>query len=153
MESIEVVTEGNTTTVTFKGKHAEKEDFMDEARGFVHSFLKKQLGNPPSGALDWMFKEMMKNLYDHGTGEGRLVMTNNEEYFEFQFIDDNPEVFGFSQINKKENWVKKSDSNFNIGLSAISDISATHNMNLVIDDSKGGIHYSGKYFKPKAPPE
>lgn len=153
MESIEVVTEGNKTTITFKGNHIDREDFMDEARGFTHSFLRKQLDNPPSSAFDWIFREMIKNLYDHGTGKGTLVMINTDDYFEFQFIDGNPTKIDFNEISNRENWVKKTDKNFNIGLKGMFDVAETYNLNLVVDDSKGGIHYSGKYSKPKAPPE
>ena len=119
---------------------------MDDFYEFILDYFKsmeRSFYNP----LVYVLKEMVKNIYDHGTGVATLVLVDTPSLFSFEFNDGNSDLINFSSAANSYNWVKKSDRNFGHGLSRITDICKSCNINLTIDDTKGGINYSGLYPK------
>jgi len=148
MNPIQVTTQGNKTIIVFNGEGFDRDDFVSEARLFLHTYFEdseRAFYNP----LAYIFRELIKNLYDHGTAKGSLEMIDTPECFQFNFIDDNDKKFDFSEIKGGANWVKKSSKNFHVGVSAVMDICETHGITLTVDDTKGGLNYFGIYPKVK----
>ncbi len=146
MHPIQVTTEGNKTTIVFNGEGFDRDDFVSEARLFIHNYFgqsERSFYNP----LVYIFRELIKNLYDHGIAKGSLEMIDTEEYFQFSLIDDNDKLFDFAKIKSGTNWVKKSGKNFHVGVSTVIDICETHGITLTVDDTKGGLNYFGNYPK------
>jgi len=144
---IKVEVKGNKLTMAFLGNdNVDKDDFLEEATDYL--FL-----NWFDGRMHLIFvliREMIKNIFDCGTGKGILTLNKNGDNYEFEFIDHNPQKINFVEIckiNKDNGWVKKSSSNCNVGLSMIQSLGKEEGVTLVIDDSKGGINYSGSYSK------
>ena len=146
-KSLEIIQTDGKTTIVFKGKEQGRDDFLGEFYTIFLSIFKVK-GESFYKPLLYLFKEAVKNIYDHGTGKATLIMTETLESFSFEFIDENPVLVKFTDVNGNENWVKKSEHNFGVGLQSIIRICKTCNITLKIDDTKGGIHYYGLWPKP-----
>lgn len=95
-----------------------------------------------------LLREIIKNVFDHGSGEGVLKLRREGKWYEFEFIDSNPLFVSFAEackVEKDAGWVKKTDSNCNVGMSQIQLIAKEKGMTLEVDDTKGGINYRGSY--------
>lgn len=142
---VKVLVEGNKLTMTFLGnENIDKEDFIGE----ISEYLFLYWFECRMHIIFVLIREMVKNIFDHGTGKGVLTLIKNGETYEFEFIDHNPQMVIFEEIikiNKGNGWVKKSSTNCGVGLSIIKTIGKEKEVTLIIDDTKGGINYSGSY--------
>lgn len=145
-KSIEVLTDNSKTTITFLGKNVDREIFLSESLNYLAKILPKRIKTP----LLHIFMEVIKNIYDHGIGKATLTIIDHEDYLEFTFIDLNPIIINFSQVTDPDKWVQKSEENYGFGLELIKGIVEVeeNKIDLNIDDTKGGINYSGKIKKP-----
>lgn len=136
------VRDGNTLTITFLGnQNVERDDFKGEAYREIYNFYKGHQ------QLFLLLREAIKNLYDHGTGRGVLTLIKCHQYYGFELIDHNPQLVNFEAGRDGGTWVKKSKSNFGVGMNMIYGYKDRDCSQLCIDDTKGGINYSGYYYE------
>lgn len=142
---IEVHVSGNLLTMTFLGTiGVERDDFLEEA----HDYLFLNWFDKEMHPLFRLLREIIKNVFDHGTGEGILELRKEGGCYEFQFIDHSPFLISFAEIckiNKDNGWTQKSSQNRNHGMQLIQSLSKEKGMTLEVNDSNGGIDYRGTY--------
>jgi len=145
--SIEVRQIGTTTIVDFLGKVKKRNDAVTEFIVWIQEYLKdtEEAWHKPFVKV---LMEIVKNIYDHGNGKATLTLINNELAVAFKFVDHNPALIIFDGLDDPKVWKKKTEHNFGHGLRMIQSIAKQFSMNLEIDDTKGGINYSGSYTKP-----
>lgn len=144
---IDVDVEGEKLTMKFLGNEGvDKDDFLSESMMYLFTRWFDQRMH----IVFRLVREAVKNMFDHGTGKGMLTLIKTNEWYGFEVIDHNPELIEFERIreldrHKDNGWVKKSPSNCNVGLSMIVNYGSHPGMQLCIDDTKGGINYSGVF--------
>jgi hypothetical protein len=149
MGTIEVTNEGIKTTIAFDKADEDRDDFISRVRQAIHKELFERKNTEMFHNLTVMFREMVKNVCDHGNGKAVLSITENTDgTVEFEFIDGSEKIVSFAEIQGgqgSDNWVKKSRSNCGVGLSMILIGYKELGLEQRIDDTKGGISYYGKY--------
>ena len=148
------------TVFIFDGTGLSREEFRDN---FVDAFWPKPrhmhvkyvledlgLDIPQIKHLTQMLLEMVKNIYDHGNKKAVLEVWWVEKIFHFNFIDGNSEMINLTEC--KKNWTKKSENNFGHGTQIIKSHMEQIFDSYLIDDTSGGINYSGQIDYTKAKP-
>ncbi len=113
MESVKVEEEkpDKYIKMVFSGKTSSREDFLDLS--ITHLFL--YFFNSSMHVVLVLIREMIKNIYDHGTGEGILILKKEGLDYEFDFIDNNKEIVNFDNlctVKSNNGWTKKSKKQF-----------------------------------------
>lgn len=141
-----IIKENKLVFKTNKVPNAIKDDYIDE----IATYLFLGWFDHNMHIIFVMIREMFKNVYDHGTGEATLTLIKNDKNYSFEFIDHNTEIISYDKcckIEKGRDWVQKSDSNRNRGMWMINSLAKEEGITLNVDDTKGGINYSGTYLK------
>lgn len=161
MGSIKKEVVGDKTIFTIDGTGLTREEFRDD---FVDAFWPKPREMHAKCVLDdcgldrsqikhltQMLLEMIKNIYDHGNKKAVLEIWWQETIFHFNFIDGNEKMVNLAEC--KKNWTKKSENNFGHGTSLIKGHMEQIFDSYLIDDTNGGINYSGQvdYVKNQTP--
>jgi hypothetical protein len=149
MGTIEVTKDETKTTITFDKSDEDRNDFVYRVRLIIHEQFFKRENTELFHNLIVMFREMVKNVCDHGNGRAVLsVSEHSDSSVEFEFVDGSEELVSFADIRNGRNtddWQKKSDSNCGVGLSMILYGYKALGIEQRIDDTKGGISYFGRY--------
>jgi hypothetical protein len=150
MGTIEVSKDGIKTTFAFDKADEDRDDFISRIRHAIHKELFERKNTELFHNLIVMFREMVKNVCDHGNGKAVLTITEStDSAVEFQFIDGSEKIVSFAEIQagqSSDNWTKKSRSNCGVGLSMILIGYKELGLEQRIDDTHVGISYFGKYL-------
>lgn len=149
MGTIEVTNNGIKTVIAFDKGDEDRDDFVSQVRVAIHQQFFERKNTELFHNLIVMFREMIKNVCDHGNGKAILTVTEDSDgIVEFGFVDGSEELVSFGYIRDEKNsgnWVKKSSSNCGVGLSMIMIGYKELGIEQRIDDTNGGISYFGRY--------
>jgi hypothetical protein len=137
---------GTITTLILINNECDREDYVYDVLEWLYQYL-FELGQQPNGAISKLIGEMIKNTYDHGNGAAVIVLDNQKNYLDVDFIDLNPVKVDYITLSKGDNWVRKSDRNYGVGLNMIQTMGNVECERFVISDENGGIDYSFRFVK------
>lgn len=139
-----IVVEGNRTTVKFLGKTLSRHTYMID---FMEFLVRDYLGlkkTQYSNAFVHIMLEAVKNIYDHGNGKATIILIQDHQSITFDLKDGNSKKISFLESSDLSKWKKVSGHNCGHGLGLIKNHYSNFVTDFIIDDSKGGINYSGK---------
>ncbi len=138
------VCENKLEMTSFLRKDMVRDDFIEE----FTTYLFMNWFDQRCSIVYVLIREMYKNVFDHGIREATLILNRVGNDYTFEFIDHNSKIVSFTEcceIEKDKDWVQKCESNCNAGMWYIQSLGKEKGVILNVDDTKGGINYSGSY--------
>lgn len=112
----------------FDGSEQNRDVFLKQIRTKIMCFTAERM------RLDALIHEIAKNVFDHAGGKGKLVITQENDFFHFTIYDYGPEARPRTEVN------------FGIGKSIIEDLAKAFDIELHVETT-AGIRYSGTYIR------
>ena len=128
--------------MVFKKENESRGEFCSKILGIIRIFL-----NQNDNGLLVLFLEIIRNIYDHADGQGKIVLIKNLDSIKFIIFDFGKKKYNLIEIKNSGSTKEISGLNFGAGIcgSMIDDISQTLDIKLKIGTTKG-FRYEGIYY-------
>ncbi len=128
--------------MVFKKENESREEFCSKILEIIRVFL-----NQNCNGLLMLFLEIIRNIYDHADGCGKIIIIKDVDSIRFIIFDFGKKKYNLTEIKNSGSTKGGRSVNFGAGLcgSMIEDIAKTLEIKLKIDTSKG-FRYEGIYY-------
>jgi anti-sigma regulatory factor (Ser/Thr protein kinase) len=123
--------------MVFDGSAKNRELFLNTIRVAVSDYTGEMM------TLDYLMRELAKNIFDHAEGKGKMVIMRRGGSFEFEIKDEGTEAFDYEYCMQHSR-LSGNGKNYGIGLRLTREFAKHFSIDMHVDTSKG-FRYWGVY--------
>ncbi len=128
--------------IEFDGSIRNRNEFLDQITEPVDRITD---GRIHANGMPMFFREIIKNIYDHTDGRGRVRLAKTDQGIDFKIEDYGNESHSMAELKSKPSSKAGNGINYGVGLELIEGMaSSLEIIDFKIDCSKG-FTYSGIY--------